>query len=124
MKIRIKNNSIRIRLTRSETEKFGKEKILEEHTEFGDARFTYAIWSDDNSTEITAAFSNNRIIMQIPPAIAEAFVHTDAMGFQNNMQLPGDKKLFLLLEKDLKCIDGEVLEDQSDNYENPAGACK
>ena len=62
--------------------------------------------------------------MKIPTAIAEIFVSTDITGFQNNVQLGDGKELFLLLEKDLKCMDGEVLEDQSDNYENPAIVCK
>ena len=38
--------------------------------------------------------------------------------------LGNERKLFLLFEKDFKCIDGEVLEDQSDNFENPLAACK
>lgn len=124
MKIRIKNNSIRIRLTRSETERFGKEKYLEEHTEFDDARFTYAIRSHEDVAEMTAELSNNKIMMHIPAARATAFVSTDAIGIQNDVRLANGNKLFLLLEKDLKCIDGEVLEDQSDNYENPAAICK
>ncbi len=123
MKLRIKNNSIRIRLTRPEVEIFGKEKYLEEHTEFGNAIFTYAIRSDSNSTEITADLSNNKITMHIPAAIMEEFVSADTVGFQHDMPLENGKKLFLLLEKDFKCIDQEVEEDQSDNYENPAVIC-
>ena len=34
------------------------------------------------------------------------------------MNISENKKLYLILEKDYKCLD-TVSEDQSDNYENP-----
>ena len=74
--------------------------------------------------EMCADLSENKITMHIPVAIAEAFINTDAVGFQQEQLLGNERKLFLLFEKDFKCIDGEVLEDQSDNFENPLAACK
>ena len=124
MKIRIKDNSVRLRLTRTEVEKFGKEKYIEGRTEFCNGEFIYAMRRDDTTEEICADLSDNKITMHIPASISDAFVNTDTVGFQQEQILANGNKLFLLFEKDFKCIDGEILEDQSDNYENPLVACK
>jgi len=39
------------------------------------------------------------------------------------MDIGDDKHLYLLLEKDFKCIDAPAHEDQSDNFENPHKHC-
>ena len=123
MKIRIKGNSIRIRLTKSEVELFGNEGYLEDRTEFGNNALIYALQRADNLTDLAAGFDGPKITMYVPTAIAHEWTTTDVVGYNNNMSIGGDKTLFLLLEKDFKCIDGEVMKDQSDNYENPLAAC-
>ena len=45
MKIRIKGNSVRVRLTRSEVDHFAETGYLEESTEFGNSHFLYALQS-------------------------------------------------------------------------------
>lgn len=122
MKIRIKDNSIRLRLTRPEVDRFGKEKYIEGRTAFGNSYFTYAMRCEDVQ-ELSASLFENKITMHIPISIAETFIHTDIVGFQHDQIFDNGEKLFLLFEKDYKCIDGEVLEDQSDNYENPSAVC-
>jgi len=39
------------------------------------------------------------------------------------MKINDDQSLYLLIEKDFKCLD-ETTEDQSDNFENPNIACE
>jgi len=124
MKIRIKNNSIRLRLTRPEVERFDKEKYIEGRTAFADSVFIYAMRCDDTAEEISADLANNMITLHVPLLIAKEFVNTDIVGFQHEQVFKNGEKLFLLFEKDFKCIDAEVLEDQSENYENPSAICK
>ena len=123
MKIRIKNNSVRMRLSRLEVARFGADRYIECRTEFGNAVFIYAIRCDNAIQEISADLSDNKITMHIPLPIAEEFVHTDVVGFQQVQIFATGEKLFLLFEKDFKCVDAEVTEDQSDNYENPSAIC-
>ncbi|OJW85225.1 MAG: hypothetical protein BGO69_06295 [Bacteroidetes bacterium 46-16] len=124
MKIRIKGDSLRMRLSRSEVDKFGKDGYIEEITHFGKNTFRYALESRKELDQLAAAFADNRITLLVPDAIREEWVHTDVVGYNNNMDIGEGKKLYLLLEKDFKCIDAEVLEDQSDNYENPLASCQ
>jgi len=123
MKVRIKGDSVRMRLTKSEVDKFGQEGYLEESTHFGNGTFSYALESRKGIDKLAAELSNNKISLLVPDATREEWVNTDIVGYKNNLDIGEGKTLFLLLEKDFKCIDGEVLEDQSDNYENPLTAC-
>lgn len=123
MKIRIKGNSIRVRLSRSEVDQFGREGYLEEKTEFGNGAFTYALQSVKDINGLSATFADGKITMQVPAATANEWVTTENVGYDNLMNIGNGKQLFLLLEKDFKCIDAPPHEDQSDNYEHPTMTC-
>lgn len=122
MKIRIKANSVRLRLTRSDVDRFGKEGCLEERTEFGTSELVYAIQTTGN-TDITADFKNGKITVFVPQALASQWTATEKVGFDSRMPLGNGKELYILIEKDFKCLD-ETIEDQSDNYENPLAVKK
>jgi hypothetical protein len=121
MKIRINGNSLRVRLSRSEVERFGTNGIIEEKTEIGNNVLVYALEKSDTRS-LAATFHNGRITMLVPGDMAHDWVTSDTVGYNNNMDLGNGKSLFLLLEKDFKCIDN-AMEDQSDNYENPSKTC-
>jgi hypothetical protein len=118
MKIRIKGNSLRYRLTRPEVEQFSETGLVEERVNFGSATLSYALCSTD-AGELSATFDNNRITLYLPAALVDEWLHTDKAGFEYRMPLNGTKEsLYLLVEKDYTCLD-KVEEDQSDNYPNP-----
>ena len=124
MKIRIKGNSIRIRLSRTEVDTLGKEGYLEELTEFGgNVAFKYALHSKDYAATLSAGFEGNTMSMYMPAEMVAEWVSTEKVGYSHNMDIGDNKQLFLLLEKDFKCIDNSVEEDQSDNYDNPLHVC-
>ena len=123
MKIRIKGNSIRFRLTRPEVDKFAETGYLEETTEFGNNSFVYALQSMDGIPALDADFEDNKMTMYVPANIPAVWAKNEIVGYENNMDIGDDKHLFLLLEKDFKCIDAPAHEDQSDNFENPHKHC-
>lgn len=116
MKIRIKDNSIRFRLTQSEVSELGKNGMVSSFTEFADRPFIYAIEKTED-TVLSAAFIENKIIMKMPEAMVDELVSTDTVGFDGQT---GQVKL--LVEKDFVCLDN-TMEDQSDNYPNPNLTC-
>ena len=116
MKIRIKDNSIRFRLTQSEVLELGKNGIISSFTQFVDRPFIYAIERTDDEV-LSAAFIENRIVLKMPKLMVKDFVSTDRVGFDGQT---GEIKL--LVEKDFVCIDNTE-EDQSDNYPNPNIKC-
>jgi hypothetical protein len=122
MKIRIRGNSVRIRLSRSEVDLFAKEGYVEERTEFVNSALVYAVKSAAGET-LSADFINGNITLYVPANRLQQWAATDLVGIDYNMPLPNGKQLYLLIEKDFKCIDAVVTEDQSDFYENPSKAC-
>ncbi|REC45476.1 DUF7009 family protein [Chryseobacterium pennipullorum] len=116
MKIRIKDNSIRFRLTQSEVSELNEKGIVSSVTQFVDRPFIYMI-ERVNDDVLSAAFIENRMVMRIPEAMVNALVSTDTVGFEGQTGL-----VKLLVEKDFVCIDN-TMEDQSDNYPNPNLTC-
>ena len=120
MKLRIKSNSIRIRLTKSEVCQLANTGYLEEQTSFGENAFVYALQSVD-AGKMSASFNTNKITVFIPAAFIKGWDENDTVGFRGTMTT-GNNNLDLLVEKDFICLD-ETTEDQSDNYENPKINC-
>lgn len=120
MKIRIRENSIRFRLTKSEVATFAQTGVVQNNTNFGGAIFSYELKAEERK-EIGASFENGKITMHIPTSIAQEWTTKEMVGFDNMIQLDGGEELYLLLEKDFKCLD-ESIENQSDNYDNPLAA--
>lgn len=118
MKIRIKGNSLRYRLTRPEVEEISATGLVEEQINFGATVLSYALCTTD-AGELSATFADNRITMYLPAGLIEQWVNTNNVGFEHRIPL-GDtgETLYLLVEKDYTCLDN-VEEDQSDNFPNP-----
>jgi hypothetical protein len=118
MKIRIKGNSLRYRLTRPEVERFAATGQVEEQINFGPVTLTYAICRTDGD-HMSASFRENRITLYFPGALIGEWINTDRAGFDNREVLgEAGQELALLVEKDYTCLDN-VAEDQSDHYPNP-----
>ena len=112
MKIRIKGNSLRYRLTKSDVRNFEEERYIEEHTHFAGQTLIYAL-QQNIGNQLSAVFKDNKITLFMPDVMLREWVSTDRVGFEGD-----DNGLYLLVEKDFKCLDN-VAEDQSDNYPNP-----
>lgn len=123
MKIRIKGDSIRLRLTKTDVQNLKKYGIVEESTIIGAQEiFKYSLVSNQDIPSIAAEFRANKITVFLSQKETQILTETNEItveGFQNNGK---DKGLFLLVEKDLQCLD-TTSEDQSDMYENTKTHC-
>ena len=122
MKIRIKENSVRFRLTPTEVKRFCEEGYIEKATQFSTTTFTYGVKSTPIET-LQVDFNDNTITLNVPEGFAKDWHANDLVGLQHDVDLSDGTKFFLLLEKDFACLDN-THEDQSDKYPNPkAGKC-
>jgi hypothetical protein len=112
MKVRIKGNSLRYRLTKSDFTNLLGELALTECSEFLSNTFVYGIEVTANE-ELSADFKDNNIILQLPSTMLLELVKTDRVGFSGH-----SGAVSLLIEKDFTCLDN-VEEDQSDHFPNP-----
>ena len=122
MKLRLKGNTIRLRLSKTEVEKLEADKYLEEITSFGNASLTYALQSKTGITKLSAEFEKDKITVFIPESFINGWEANDVIGFDSKMNEVDSETLYILVEKDFKCIN-ETEEDQSDNFENPDKFC-
>jgi hypothetical protein len=122
MKIRIKENSVRYRLTQTEVKHFCEKGWLEQCTEFHTKTFTYAV-KQDFIENLQVDFSDNTVTLKVPKNFAKDWYDNDVVGLEHYVDLSDGTKFFLLLEKDFACLDN-THEDQSDKYPHPkAGKC-
>jgi hypothetical protein len=117
MKLRVKSDSLRYRLTRSDVYSLAKDGYLEEQISFAGNPLIYALQLTDGQV-LTSSYIDNKITMSMSHKMINELINTDRVGFENI-----DGGLHLLVEKDFVCLD-EVAEDQSDNYPNPLAAKK
>ena len=122
MKIRIKENSLRIRLLKSEVHKLEAEGYLEAQTSFVNNKLVYSLESIEEGDRLTVDFMDNKITMFVPISLLKGWADNSIVGFNATMPLSENGSLSLLLEKDFVCTDATT-EDQSDNFLNPNKAC-
>ncbi|MCR9141498.1 MAG: hypothetical protein NXI24_04540 [bacterium] len=130
MKLRIKGNSIRLRLTQSEVEIFGREGRVADCVQFGPIRsLTYVLLRDAQARTPVAEYTGDEVRVLVPEETATQWVDSEQVGFRGEMQLaalptdagagPGDRILRILVEKDFQCLVSRPHEDESDHYVNP-----
>lgn len=123
MKIRIKDNSIRLRLTKSDVAQLKSDGIVSAQTILSEKIiFRYKLSRNTDEKQIRATFSDNEIHVILSKEAARILTDTPEITVKGHQENGEDGGLFLLIEKDLACLD-ETHEDQSDMYENPKTEC-
>jgi hypothetical protein len=102
MKLRIKGDSLRLRVSRSEVERLLAGACLEETIHFAPeacAKFTYALQREASATRTTVQYVGNKVTILIPADQANAWGVTDQVGIAEDISLGA---LVLLCYKDAK----------------------
>ena len=104
MKLRIKENTLRLRLTQVDLAQFVASGRVEAATPFGGgASFRYALHVSPEADRLTARLEDGRIAVCVPEELAEEWAQTDRVGLEARQPLEGDQVLHVLIEKDLGC---------------------
>ena len=126
MKLRIKGNSIRFRLLRSEVERLAAAEVVSEEVRFGtgtDQALKYSIASSDGIEEVTVQFSDNQILILLPESTAMAWTAGDDVGVETSIDVGNDTDLSVLIEKDFECVGRADDPDKADTFPNPSAHC-
>jgi hypothetical protein len=126
MKLRIKGNSIRLRLLRSEVERLCSAGVISEEVRFGtgtDQALRYSIASSDGVDEVTAQFSDNQILVLLPESLAMEWTTGDGVGIEATIDIGNDANLSILIEKDFECTGRPDDPDRADAFPNPLLQC-
>ncbi|MET0753670.1 MAG: hypothetical protein ABWZ66_09875 [Pyrinomonadaceae bacterium] len=124
MKLRLRDNSLRLRLLQSEITRLKETGSVSEAITFGASQILiYRLQISLEAQAISARFQNNEIIVEIPVEIAGRWINTEQVGLKTE-QTPGDgKALLILIEKDFVCIDRPFDADNKDAFPHPKIKC-
>ncbi|MCY7347707.1 MAG: hypothetical protein LH614_16000 [Pyrinomonadaceae bacterium] len=134
MKLRIRGNSLRLRLLRGEVEQFGKTGNVTETIRFGTsnaAQLSYILKADDQAEQIFTYYTDNQITVTIPAKTAKNWVESDEVSLKSEQTIEDDSGkngnsknvLKILIEKDFVCLDRKNDPDNVDAFPHPTGKC-
>ena len=125
MKLRIRDNSVRLRLTRTEVDTLRETGVVIATTGFpGGREFRYRVESSPASVNPGALFSDNMITVRLPETAVLAWATTEQVSLAGEQLLDDGEKLAVLVEKDFACLAPREGEDESDMYPHPQAAGK
>jgi hypothetical protein len=116
LKLRIRGDSLRLRLTRGEIRRLRETGSVVETIHFGPAELHYELRSDDIATPV-ARFDGRSIQVTLPRAQANAWADGDEVGIAAQ-----DGSLALLIEKDFRCLAPREDEDDGDAFPHPGAS--
>jgi len=108
MKLRIEDNTLRLRLSPEEVTSFHQTGRLETIVSLGPSvsdRFTYALQRDETATDSvpSISYTSGRIVVRLPTAIADAWSLSEQIGIHGSMEVAEKQLVHILIEKDLSC---------------------
>lgn len=106
-----------MRLSKTEVDQLAAEGIVKEQTAIGSIAFVYQL-QKENTGELKANLQNHELTISIPHDFANDWPLNANVGIDNRLVDGSYPPLYIIIEKDFKCIDNTE-EDQADNYENP-----
>ncbi len=124
MKLRVRGDSIRLRLTRSEVDALARDGRVEERVRFGGGvSLAYAVESADVAA-MEARYEGDRITVRFPRAEVVAWAAGDAVGMRAERSVEGSEVLRVAVEKDFACLSVREGEDDRDAFAHPGAACE
>jgi hypothetical protein len=125
MKLRLLDDSIRLRLSRDEVVAADERGVVEGQTRFPDGSvFTFALEALKNKSNASASYASDRLVVKLPaPQISAWAKDNTAVSLHGELALPLGGQLKVLVEKDFECLAPRGDEDQSNLFRNPAKTC-
>ncbi|HEX3844734.1 MAG TPA: hypothetical protein VHV80_10250 [Steroidobacteraceae bacterium] len=119
MKLRIKGDSLRLRLAQGEMRALADRGEVEDRVSFaGGAALRYRVRVDMNNKDISVSYKDNLIDILVPRALAERWCVTELVTLSAT-ETVASGELRIVLEKDWACLAPREGEDESDNFPHP-----
>jgi hypothetical protein len=115
MKLRIQDDSLRLRLTRGEVEDLGNGLAVERVIHFPDGRaLKYIVASSASAPSPEAAYIGDSIRVTLPESRVKVWATGDEIGVEGQ-----DGPIRILIEKDFQCLH-RAGDPEPDVFPNPA----
>ena len=121
MKLRIKGNSIRLRVSRSDLAKLAQSGAIQDEVHFSshprDA-WVYGIARKQAVSAPTVEFDEKRVLVVVGDEDVRRWLSTEEVGIYFSLNIGVHGMLEIALEKDFACLDRSD-EENSDTFPNP-----
>jgi hypothetical protein len=115
MKLRIRGNSIRLRLNQKDIAKIRSDKLCEETVEFPSGNiFSYQLLVLNEVKAPEVDFVDNTIKVKIGENEAQTWIETDQIGIYGE-----HGKIKISIEKDFRCLTARDEEEDKDAFPHP-----
>ena len=120
MKLRILDNSIRLRLTQTEVDTVNSEGLVRGEVQFaGSNSFAYVLESSPATVKPEAHISNNVLTVRVPETDVSQWAESEKVSIASEQILDDGEHLKILVEKDFACLAPREGEDESDMFAHP-----
>ena len=115
MKLRCTDNSLRLRVRKSDLDTLQQEGVIAESLTFGpQTHFRFSLKISQDLAEVKAIFENNEISVLLPAQQAQTWINSNQVGIEIT-QPANSESLDILIEKDFPC-DDRPNEDKNDTF--------
>lgn len=121
MKLRIRGNSIRLRLQRAEVAALARDGVLRDTLVLGPdpgEGWHYGITLTD-ADFVGVRHKAGDLAVLLPRAVALELAGTDRVGVEAEISVAPETTLRVLIEKDYQCLVDRPGEDDRDAFQNP-----
>jgi hypothetical protein len=121
VKLRLKGNSIRLRVTRSELGRLQAGERIEEAIHFSTApniRLAYVLEVGSHHQPVTVAFVSQQIVVSVSQDQLTSWGGEHQVGIYASLPVDETTVLEVSIEKDFACLDLSD-EDNADTFANP-----
>ncbi|MFQ6007223.1 MAG: hypothetical protein ACE5OQ_17175 [Woeseia sp.] len=120
MKLRIRDNSIRLRLTQTEVDTVNMDGRVEARVSFpGGGGLDYVVESTAVAAKPSANFFDNALTISLPESDVRQWALTEQVSIAAEESLDEGGHLKILVEKDFACLAPRDDEDESDMFPHP-----
>jgi len=120
LKLRVLDNSIRLRLTRTEVDVLNADGLVRGRVRFaGSNAFDYVLENSPATVRPEAHLSNNVITVRVPQAEISRWVESEQVSIASEQILDDGEHLKILVEKDFRCLSPRDGEEESDLFPHP-----
>lgn len=125
MKLRLRDDTIRLRLTRNEVDSLAEHGRLEAETRLAGTRLVYAVEAAETTTapEARLALASRRaeLVVRLSRDRVRTWASGDEVGLYGTQEIPGTgDTLSLSVEKDFRCLQPrDEAEDPPDAFPHP-----
>ena len=126
MKLRLRENSIRLRLLQTEVRQLRETGKVSETIVFGRNqadKLTYSLRATEDAEEISAQIAANRIEILLPLSSTENWADSGEVGLYAEQKIDDISTLKIVVEKDFVCVERPTDADNKDAFPHPKMNC-